>query len=209
MAGPTFGTSGDLTNRTSGSINGQDVSLQARSFESLFGVAWLYGFRVGKQMGEHDVYLRFGYTHAGGDGGSIGTSEGSRVTATIDDYSDFALLAGVRREFLQPSRLHPYAGFEAGVRFVDDLSVRLASDSFGRTGDLPFYDSTTVFTAEITFGVSYDLTNAFRIGLETGLRYQGSLDADDSALARFGLGGFNTSEDLYFIPLLLTGSWSF
>jgi len=76
-----------------------------------------------------------------------------------------------------------------------------------RPGNVPFYDESTVFTAEITAGISYDVCDAFRIGLESGLRYQGPLDEIDSGS---DLGYFGTTEmSCSSVPLLLTGSLKF
>ncbi|MEQ1841328.1 MAG: hypothetical protein ABL994_13045, partial [Verrucomicrobiales bacterium] len=163
----------------------------------------------GKHVDLHDVYRRLVYTQAGGGTTGVGTSADGDVLGTFSDYSDFGILAGVRREFMQPSRIHPYAGVEAGVRFIDGISVDVNSPEMGSTGNLPFYDETAVFTAEITIGVAYDVTDAFRIGIETGLRFQGSMDESDDGLVSNGLQDFNNGDSMLFVPLLLTGTVSF
>jgi len=201
--GPVFGVGGDLTHATE-SFSG--ANLDALNFGDIYGTAWLLGLRVGRQVGLHDVYFRFAYTEAEGGSEPVGVDRGNSVTGQFSDYTDFALLGGIRREFMQPGRLHPYLGFEAGIRFVDSIDVNLSSASFGKTGNVPFYNESTVFTAEVTAGISYDVCDAFRIGLESGLRYQGPLDEVDSGSE---LENFNNGDALLFVPLLLTGTLNF
>jgi hypothetical protein len=196
-SGPVFGVNGDLTRAIS---DPSGLQLDSQTFGDVFDNAWLLGFRFGKHFGMYDGYMRFAYTQADGGRDQVGTDGSSAVNAVFGNYSDFALLAGVRREFLQPNRLHPYLGFEAGIRFVNGMDISVDS---GPT--LPFYDDSAVFTTEVTAGVAYDVTNAFRIGLETGLRYQGGLDDINGNL----LEDFNTSEYLLFVPIMLTGTLNF
>ncbi len=195
--GPVAGVSGDLA-RANDEFPG--ISLYSQDFEGLYGNAWLLGFRFGKHLGVYDAYFRFAYTQADGRQDQIGTSGGTDIQAIFSDYTDFALLGGVRREFLQPSRLHPYLGFETGVRFVDGIEMDVLE-----LGTLPIYDDSAVFSAEVTAGISYDLTDAFRIGLETGLRFQGSLEQIDGTV----LENYNSSDSLLFVPILLTGTLNF
>lgn len=195
--GPVFGVNGDLTR----SLVDGPLALDAQNFDDIYNSAWLLGFRFGRHIGLYDAYFRFAYTQADGGRDQVGTFANSALTATFGDYSDFALLGGIRREFMQPSRLHPYLGFEAGVRFVDGIDLDIQS-----MGRVPFYDDSAVFTAEVTAGVSYDITDVFRIGVETGLRYQGGLDEIESS---GGLEDFNDDDALLFVPLMLTGTLNF
>lgn len=195
--GPVFGVNGDLTRAVSDTTG---IHLDSQTFGDVFGTAWVTGIRVGKHFGVYDGYLRLAYTQANGGRDQVGTDGGSSVLAIFSDYSDFALLGGVRREFLQPARIHPYLGFEAGIRFVDGVDITLFSSD-----PAPFYDDSAVLTAELTAGVAFDVTNAFRVGLETGLRYQGGLDDIDGGV----LEDYNTSEYLLFVPIMLTGSLLF
>jgi hypothetical protein len=195
--GPVFGVNGDLTRAVT---DFPGIELDAQGFEDLYGSAWLLGFRFGKHLGVYDAYFRFAFTQANGGQDQAGTAGGTDIQATFGDYSDFALLGGVRREFLQPARLHPYLGFETGIRFVDGIDVDILD-----LGNLPLYDDSAVFTAEVTAGVSYDLTDAFRIGLETGLRFQGGLDEIDGTV----LEDYNNGDPLLFVPIMLTGTLNF
>jgi len=208
--GPAFGLGGDLTRARYLHLC-DDVDLNGQSFDDLYGAAWIHGMRFGRQAGPNDVYLRLVHTMADGKNGRIGTLGGySPVFGNFGDYSDFGILVGIRREFMQPNRLHPYAGVEAGVRFVNDIDFQLSSPDWGGIERLRLYEDTAVFTAEFTLGLAYDVTDAFRIGVETGLRYQGALDQADITLAHYeGLDGFNTDESLLFVPLLFTGQVSF
>jgi hypothetical protein len=208
--GPAFGLGGDLTRARYLDLCGCPTSLDGQSFNDLYGAAWLYGLRFGRQLGPNELYLRLVHTQADGENGRIGTRGGYLpLYADFGSYSDFGILFGVRREFMQPNRLHPYAGVEAGVRFVNDVDFELSSPGWGGLGRLPLYDDTAVFTAELTLGLAYDVTQAFRVGVETGLRYQGSLDQSDDILAHYGLDTFNTNESLLFVPLLVTGRVAF
>jgi hypothetical protein len=199
--GPVFGVNGDLTHSSSASW----AYLDALNFEDLYGNAWSLGFRTGRAIGPYDAYFRFAYTQADGGGTQVGATVLGPITGVFSDYSDFALLGGIRREFMQPSRLHPYLGFEAGVRFVDSIDASFTFAGLGRTGNLPFYDEGAVFTSEVTVGVSYDVTDAFRLGIESGLRYQGGLDKINNG----PLGGFDNGDSLLFVPLMMTGRVSF
>jgi len=128
--GPVFGVGGDITHATE---SFSSANLDALNFEDVYGTAWLLGLRIGRQVGPHDVYFRFAYTEAEGGTERVGSEFGKAVTGQFSDYTDFAFLGGIRREFMQPSRLHPYLGFEAGIRFVDSIDANLSSPAFGKT----------------------------------------------------------------------------
>ncbi len=187
-----------------------DATIAKLSYDDVFGAAQEYSLRFGRRMGTGAFYVRVSHTQAGGSDLIVGDIDGRDLTARFDDYDDWGILMGFQAEFMQPAKLHPYAGFEAGARFVNSMGIGLSAEHAHQSySNLPLYDDSVVFTVGITFGAAYDITPNFRVGVETGLRYQTQLDQVDSSLEELGLERINGGDGFTSVPLFVTGRWSF
>ena len=74
--------------------------------------------------------------------------------------------------------------------------------------DVPFYDSSTVFTAAAALGLRYDFNSTFSIGVETGPRYQSKPDSVPT-LSGTGLESINDTGERWSMPVLFTATLRF
>lgn len=73
----------------------------------------------------------------------------------------------------------------------------------------PFYDSTTSVSAGIDLGVSWQVGETVSLQAETGYRYVGDLDGDDSAIGGLGLASINDVGDRTYVPVTLRAKFAF
>ena len=158
------------------------------------------------------------YEQADSDGSQDwGTIDGQALTGALTDYESFGAEVGLRQYF-SPVRapvlksIRPYVEGRVGASRVGDIGVRntqLGGAAFS-ADEIALYDDSWVGTAAGLVGVETPLTRYSTIGLETGLRYQGGLESDNSVLAAGSpLGGLNNNRGRYSIPVTLRGRYRF
>lgn len=220
--GLIWGIDGDFTNGFDTSLDKNafgssehktESSFNGLSFDDIYGEAHSFHARLGRALGRNNVYVRVAYTEASGGTSHLGTIGDCDLFGNFGDYQDWGLLVGFERQLNEAGKISPYFGFEAGVRFVNNVDVDLVAtnDHHGHSFyGVPFYDDTAVFTAEFVVGVDFDVTNNFALGVETGLRYQTGLDQEDAALAWFGIEELNDADGNFLaIPVMVTGTINF
>lgn len=138
----------------------------------------------------------------------------STLTGQFSDYESYGLEAGLR-QYALPIRMplinsvRPYVEARAGVAKVDDVTITdLTATSItgavtNQTGSFGVYDGGWVPTAAGLVGVETPLFNRMTIGLESGLRYSGKLDAVEGGFAGAD-GGSKWS-----VPVSLRGRYRF
>lgn len=190
-----------------------EASLNSISFDDAFGEAHTFSARLGRAFGKRNIYLRVAYTEASGGTAHLGEIGDYDLFGNFGDYSDWAVLVGFERQLNEAGRISPYFGLEAGVRFVSGIDMDLRAENSHHGHDfwgIGVYDDSAIFTAEFVLGVDFDVSNTFALGVETGLRYQTSLDEVDSGLADFGLEHLNDAGSNFLgIPVMVTGTVSF
>jgi len=104
--------------------------------------------------------------------------------------------------------VRPYLEARVGAAKVDDINItgvtRTAPDgAVTNTRDFQVYDGGWVPTAAGLVGVETPLFNRMTVGLETGLRYSGRLDASE--------GGFTNGDGAskWSVPVSLRGRYRF
>ena len=158
------------------------------------------------------------YEQADSDGvQDFGTINGEQLTGALTDYESYGVEVGLRQYFA-PQRfpvvnsIRPYVEGRLGVSMVDDISLvgtELAGAPFGAE-EIPLYEDSWVPTAAGLVGVETPIARYTTLGLETGIRYQGGLESDTSALsAGTVLGGLNNNRGRVSIPLTLRGRYRF
>ena len=195
-----------------------------RDFNSLsFGDAYNTGVR-GELGGSYalapntKLSLLGHYEHADGDGvQDWGTIGGETRTGELTDYKAYGAELGLRQYFspvngIVFNSIRPYVEGRAGVSRVSDIGVRntqLGGATFS-ADEIPLYDDTWVGTAAGLVGVETPIAKYTTIGLETGIRYQGGLESDNSVLAPgTTLAGLNNNRGRVSIPLTLRGRYRF
>lgn len=158
------------------------------------------------------------YEGAGANGAqNLGTIGGETLTGRLSDYKSYGAELGLRQYF-KPVKapllksIRPYVEARAGVSHVDDIALRstqLGGAVFS-ADDIGLYENSWVPTAAGLVGVETPIAKYTTIGLETGLRYQGGLESDNSVLAAGSqLGGLNNNRGRVSIPLTLRGRYRF
>jgi hypothetical protein len=202
--------------------SGAELRIQPRSFEDIYGAAFnitlqgAYGLQ-----GEREVFVALGYTSTGGDTIDVGTAAvvsgtGATlvevpVTGTFEDYTAWTLEAGLRQYF-GVGLLRPYVAGRLGVAFVDEINASFrvpAIDINSALDNVPFYSSTSALIGGIDVGIAYDLSDRFSLELESGVRFFGSLDGDDAAIAGLGLAAINEEGSRTAIPVSIRARWRF
>ena len=149
------------------------------------------------------------------DWGTVGEQQ---LTGGLSEYESYGAELGLRQYFA-PKRaiivdsVRPYVEGRLGLAYVEDIEIvgaQLDGTAFAGGMDIPFYDGGVVGSAAGLVGIETPLTKYSTIGLETGLRYTGKLDSDNSVLAAGNpLAGINNGSDTLSIPLMLRGRYRF
>ena len=158
------------------------------------------------------------YEEANSDGvQNLGTIGGETLTGSLTDYEAFGAEVGLRQYFKPVNggvfrSVRPYVEGRVGASRVDDIALRgsqLGGNQFSAT-DIGLYDDSWVPTAAGLVGIETPVARYTTIGLETGLRYQGGLESDNSVLSPGSqLGGLNNNNSRLSVPLTLRGRYRF
>lgn len=168
------------------------------------------------------VTLMGSYTTADGNDvvlGSQANAAGS-LRGTASDYKSYGIEAGLRQYFApQPAplvrSLRPYVEGKLGAAKVDDVTIENLRDNNGAVngGMANFSQGGWVPTAAGLVGVEAPIFRHATLGLETGLRYRGSLDADTTDFGAGGgvglLEGINNSSSTITIPVTMRARYRF
>ena len=125
------------------------------------------------------------------------------LTGRISDYRMHGVEFGVRQYSPKTAHVfHPFIEARLGGAYVDDVSVK---NNAGRTR---LYESGWVPTASAMVGFEAPASEPLTVGVETGVKVQGRLKADDSLRAR-QVNARSTSGSAVTIPLILRGRYRF
>jgi hypothetical protein len=141
---------------------------------------------------------------------SVGTVAGLDLRSQFSDYRDWGLEGGLRFHLVsRDAPVNTYLGVAGGFRRIDAKPATFSVPAAGVVlNDVPFYDAATVGTVGGDFGVQFGIGPRLRLGVETGLRYTGSI-ADLDGLAGTGLDNLNDSSSRWTVPVLGTVSFRF
>ncbi len=158
------------------------------------------------------------YEQAQSDGAQDwGTIGGETLTGALTDYKSYGAELGLRQYFAPTNgiifnSIRPYVEGRAGVSRVNDIGVvntQLGGATFS-AAEVPLYNDSWVGTAAGLVGVETPIAKYTTIGLETGVRYQGGLESNNSVLgAGTPLGGLNNNRGRVSIPVTLRGRYRF
>ena len=153
-----------------------------------------------------------------------GTQGANTLRGTMSDYKTYGAEAGVRQYF-QPKGVpllksaRPYVEGKLGAAYVDDISL----GNITETGvanpltptSLAFYEGGWVPTAAGMVGVETPVFNRFTMGIETGVRYVGRPNSDNTdlnaAAPNFSrrYAGANNGGESWTVPVTIRGRYRF
>jgi hypothetical protein len=201
-----------------------ELRIQSRSFDDIYGdaqsieIEGAYGL-----SGNREFFGAVRTTQADEGTVQVGTafvpalSASLPVFGTFGEFKALSVEGGVRQYFGQGA-IKPYVAGRAGLVFVDEIraSFRVpvptgvgAEPNDIAINNVPFYDETTTWTVGFDVGASWDLTERFALSAETGVRYSGDLDGNDSAIGGLGLGSINEEGARVYAPVTLRARYKF
>ena len=146
---------------------------------------------------------------------SLGQTAGQVVSGDLSDYDSTGVEVGLRQYALPinaplVNSIRPYVEGRIGAAYVDDIGLNNVTRGAATAADIALYDSTWVPTGAGLIGVETPVFNRFTMGVETGIRYNGKLDAADGGLTGGQpFAGLNNGGDKWSVPLTLRGRYRF
>jgi hypothetical protein len=133
--------------------------------------------------------------------GRFQSAEGDRtIRASFGTYEDQTIEGGLRHYFRTVGRSKSYANLLYGRRKVEAISAVLTADGLdGNFGLVRFYDTATVNTAAVVFGITVE-RGPVGIFVEAGFRWTAKLKQIDDDLAVLGVSMINDTGSRIFMP---------
>lgn len=195
---------GDLHEGGSGSVLGLPASVEARSWNDVYGAFGVVRFGGGVGYGVSDnveVIGNLTYGRGSADLLQVGTVAGLALNAEFADYEDFTVEGGLRLHLAAARAFDPYVNIVGGIRLVSAIPSTFSVPAAGVTlADTPFYDDSTVGLFGGDFGIAFNLGRNVSLGGEVGLRWQGALQ-DIEGLAGTGLENLNDGGQRWSLPV--------
>ncbi len=184
--------------------NAGQLRIQSRGFDDIYDNAMTFNLEGTYGLGGgREVFGSFDYVKADEGSVQVGTAavvNGSTTVAEVPVYGRFGeykgmgVSVGLRQWFNEGGTLQPYIAGRVGASKIDaiDASFTIPDLTINQSlQNVPFYDETTILTAGVDVGVSYALSETISVTAETGVRYYGDLDGNDSAIGGLGLASIN------------------
>ncbi len=146
---------------------------------------------------------------------------GQVVTGQMSDYKAYGFEAGLRHDLGKTKMpllrtVLPYMEGRIGIAKTNDLSITDSKINGVSTGVFPaaattaaMYEGRLVPTAAALVGVEKPLGRHLSVGLESGLRYIGESNPDDSSLAGTVFSEMNNGSDRWSVPVQLRARYRF
>lgn len=141
---------------------------------------------------------------------------GNQYAGTVSDYKAMGLEAGLRQYALPVKAplfrsVRPYIEGRVGAAKVKDINLTDSTIGGVAVADQRVYDGGWVPTGAGLIGLETPVFNRFTMGVETGIRYTGKIDADNTGAFGPGSGseGANSGSDRWTVPVMLRGRFRF
>ena len=147
---------------------------------------------------------------------TFANAPGATATGTLSDFKAYGVEAGFRHNIAKTTlpwvnRVQPYLQGRVGIARVS--SIQGEDIQVNGVMTIPptvrIYEGRYVPTASALFGIEKPISQNTSIGLETGLRYIGRGNPDDSTVGGTSLNGLNNGSDRWSIPLQIRGRYQF
>jgi len=148
---------------------------------------------------------------------NLGTIGGEALTGELTDYKSYGVELGLR-QYANPVKVplvksaRPYIEGRLGASRVDNINIVGLSQggTLVGNGTTGFYEGGWIPTASGLIGVETPIAKHMTIGLESGLRYHGTLKSDTVSLPPGGpISGSNNGSDNWSVPVMLRGRYRF
>jgi hypothetical protein len=176
-----------------------DMQIRSSSYNDIYGPAISYGAELNYGLsGNSEIFGQARYIQSGGGAveiGSILLAELAPATlpleGTFSDYEAWTVEGGYRYYFAIDS-MRPFVAGRIGATRTDDVRVRFEIPALNITSEnLAFTEKKWVASAGIDVGLLIPVGESFSVTAQTGVRYSGDLEGDDSAIGGLGLGSIN------------------
>jgi hypothetical protein len=167
--------------------------------------------------------LQGSYAQADGNEVTWGTQDTATLRGTMSDYKSYGVEAGVR-QYIRPVRVpllksvRPYIEGKVGAAYQDAIRLENINEVGGPANlatptSLAMYESGWVPTGAGMIGLETPIFKRFTMGIETGIRYAGTPQSDnsDKAAGTFNArySGANNGGDRWSVPVTIRGRYRF
>lgn len=194
-----------------------ELRIGSRSFDQIYGEATSFELDVARGIGgAREVFASVSRVDADGGQVEVGTAFVPALSASLPvigrfgDFSQTSLQVGVRQYFGNEGGIQPFVGGRLGLVQTDEIRASFTVPVPAGVGtepndivltNVPFYQDSTAVSAGLDVGVSFAVNERFSLSAETGLRFTGDLDGDDSAIGGLGLGSINDTGARTSVPV--------
>lgn len=196
--------------------NAGQLRIQSRGFDDIYDNATALSFEATYGIGKgRELFGSFDYVKADEGSTQVGTAavvNGSNTVAEVPvfgrfgEYKGMGVSVGARQWFNEGGTFEPFIAGRIGVSKIDEIRATFTIPDLTINQSLrnvPFYDDTTIVTAGVEAGISYKMSENVSLIAETGLRYYGKLDGNDSAIGGLGLASINEEGNRLVVPVTL------
>lgn len=223
--GPEFFFGGDAISgdQINANIPATATTAAATTTSNVQSLSDVYGRAARYELGasyalnpNRKIIANINYANANADQTTLGTINGTDVNGTLSDFERFGIEAGIR-QYARPiaaplvKSVRPYVSATAGIARIRDIDfVNADPNAAFLAGTTPFIDGGIVPTATGLIGVETPIFNRFTLGIESGVRWTGVPDSDNSVLsAGVPLAGTNNFGNALSVPLQIRGRYRF
>jgi len=195
----------------------QTVTSSVQSLGDVYGRAARYELGASYALNPNRKIIgNINYANANADETTLGVVNGTAVNGTLTDFERFGIEAGIR-QYARPiaapwvKSVRPYVSATAGISRIRDIDfVNSSAAATILPGTTPFIEGGIVPTATGLIGVETPIFNRFTLGIESGVRWTGVPDSDNSVLsAGAPLAGTNNFGNGLSVPLQIRGRYRF
>ena len=176
-----------------------ELRIRSRSHDDIYGQAASYGAEFSYGVSDAaEVFGQLRYTDASEGSVQVG---GAFVPAldttlpirgTFSDYKALSVEVGYRYFFQELGPARPFVAGRIGATRTDDIRATFEiPDAAITIANVPFTDKKWSASAGLDVGLLFPVGENFSITAQTGIRYAGDLDGNDSAIGGLGLGSIN------------------
>ena len=174
QAGTQSEIAGELMKAAQGSLINKPTTIESASYRDVYApdlrLQVLLGYGVGART---EIIARGTYYEAEGTGVAAGTRDGLPVFAFFEPYEEVGFEVGLRYYIASTGRLKSYVAPVAGARFLKEVLVSFSiPDAGSAILNVPFNQECAVALFGLDLGFTFDLSDHFFVGLDSGLRYQ-------------------------------------
>ncbi len=200
-------------NDTPGLLNVHQVPMREAYKAGYRGEAGLTYALNGKQS----LTINGFYQEAEGKSGVVFANNlGGTFTGQFGDYKAYGIDAGLRHNLAKARMpilrsVQPYVEGRIGIARTSD--IQMDNIQFNGVGvvppTIPMYEGRYIPTASALVGFEKPISRHMSIGLESGIRYMGKGDSDDTFVSGTPLQGMNNGSSRWSIPLQIRGRYRF